>query len=763
MVHLVRGCKRVFLAVLVTVAFWGSASTPAWADDEVDVAVDAFAIAGSSVGFTLDQTEKTIVKAIVRCAGTNKQLLICAREEVIRRLPADAQPIVTCMLQGKRIDACAEQAMVQRFPPEVRGITQCIARGQPLSQCGSAEAVRRLPPEIQAIASCIASGRTFEACAGEEAARRLPAETRDLTTCVVERSDFGRCTERAAANTTHKQALAVIEKLKADGRNDLGAGPPTPIGNIIGVAEGIREDDWLKVSRYGGPEVYKAAAKIVLNVLLTPVFQPLIGPIVDTIVQNRVDLVTRLVKALKKKDEKAVGEIAVEGYLILHVEVACALPMPDDMREALCGTVGKIIKDVAHVGGDAADLAKRLIAQPLNIPDALWTETQSVRERLEGKKTGCTPAPNYYASNYVQCYHRATYLKMSEPTRLGGLSESLNNVCRRYYDRCYFSNRFDGLCNPQRDMFLSHVDQLAAGVDEAAALYARSLHDSLATAGSQACIHAIATKRVQDFTTNCADALQQQVPMTGGVSDDSCHAGQPSTTQSAHWLACKKAIDARNPQRVAADVCRESQKSWERTLRSAARLPDSAPANDAPGTGTSSPRLSAADLLARRELKVEVDGTQVWLVNAKTGKCLTIAGGVSTENNVGAVQFMCDGDLSRRWTLTKIGVGGVYQVRNVKTGKCLTIAGGVSTDNNVGALQYNCDNHPSRTWKISDATGGLYRIINVQTAKCLTIAGGVSTDNNVGALQYNCDANLSRRWKMTPPHSRRLGRMPTTK
>jgi len=84
---------------------------------------------------------------------------------------------------------------------------------------------------------------------------------------------------------------------------------------------------------------------------------------------------------------------------------------------------------------------------------------------------------------------------------------------------------------------------------------------------------------------------------------------------------------------------------------------------------------------------------------------------------------------------------------NAQTGKCLTIAGGRSTDNNVTALQFNCDSDPSRTWRISDVTGGgVYQIRNVQTGKCLTIAGGVRTDNNVPALQFNCDTDLSRRW-----------------
>jgi cytolethal distending toxin subunit A len=138
---------------------------------------------------------------------------------------------------------------------------------------------------------------------------------------------------------------------------------------------------------------------------------------------------------------------------------------------------------------------------------------------------------------------------------------------------------------------------------------------------------------------------------------------------------------------------------------------------------------------------------EVMLVNAKTGKCLTIAGGVSTANNVEAVQFDCDSDPSRRWRLNEMSGGNIYQIRNVQTNKCLTIAGGESTDNNVTALQFDCDSHPSRTWRISDVTdSGVYQIRNVQTNKCLTIAGGESTANNVTALQFDCDSHPSRRW-----------------
>ena len=160
------------------------------------------------------------------------------------------------------------------------------------------------------------------------------------------------------------------------------------------------------------------------------------------------------------------------------------------------------------------------------------------------------------------------------------------------------------------------------------------------------------------------------------------------------------------------------------------------------------PQVSSVDLSALPQPpQAQQFANQLMLVNAKTGKCLTIAGGVSTDNNVEAVQFDCDRDPSRRWTLKKMAGGNIYQIKNVKTGKCLTIAGGESTANNVTALQFDCDSHPSRTWRISDVTGsGVYQIKNVQTEKCLTIAGGESTANNVTALQFDCDTDQSRRW-----------------
>ena len=107
----------------------------------------------------------------------------------------------------------------------------------------------------------------------------------------------------------------------------------------------------------------------------------------------------------------------------------------------------------------------------------------------------------------------------------------------------------------------------------------------------------------------------------------------------------------------------------------------------------------AAGILYAPATQASTSSREAMLVNGNTGKCLTIAGGVSTENNVTALQFTCDDHPSRRWTLRQVP-GDNFRIRNVQTNKCLTIAGGVSTENNVEALQFTCDSHPSRAWRV---------------------------------------------------------------
>jgi cytolethal distending toxin subunit A len=69
------------------------------------------------------------------------------------------------------------------------------------------------------------------------------------------------------------------------------------------------------------------------------------------------------------------------------------------------------------------------------------------------------------------------------------------------------------------------------------------------------------------------------------------------------------------------------------------------------GLMASGPFAAAASYVSMGAHPALPVGSELSLINAQTGKCLTIAGGVSTESNVEAVQFECDADPSRRWTL----------------------------------------------------------------------------------------------------------------
>jgi cytolethal distending toxin subunit A len=135
------------------------------------------------------------------------------------------------------------------------------------------------------------------------------------------------------------------------------------------------------------------------------------------------------------------------------------------------------------------------------------------------------------------------------------------------------------------------------------------------------------------------------------------------------------------------------------------------------------------------------------IVNANSGLCLTIAGGV-TAANATAVQYTCDGDPSRSWTSSSADGAENLHFTNVNSGLCLTIAGG-GTGRNATAVQYTCDTDPSRRWRTVRNSNGNYQIVNVNSGLCLTVAGG-ATGLNVPAVQYLCDGDPSRDWQLRP-------------
>jgi hypothetical protein len=100
------------------------------------------------------------------------------------------------------------------------------------------------------------------------------------------------------------------------------------------------------------------------------------------------------------------------------------------------------------------------------------------------------------------------------------------------------------------------------------------------------------------------------------------------------------------------------------------------------------------------------------VVNVNSGKCLAIAAD-SRDDNGFATQYGCDDDPARQWRLRAPAGAGVLLsvvpvgdtlIENGRSGKCLTIAGGASAENGV-AVQYECDGEQSRRWSIRLAAG----------------------------------------------------------
>ena len=101
--------------------------------------------------------------------------------------------------------------------------------------------------------------------------------------------------------------------------------------------------------------------------------------------------------------------------------------------------------------------------------------------------------------------------------------------------------------------------------------------------------------------------------------------------------------------------------------------------------------------------------------NVNSGKCLTIAGD-SVEDNGFAVQGGCGSDPSGLWWVRRpagvLAPAAAVRLENGRSHRCLTVAGGSDAENGV-AVQYACDAEDSRRWSMRLVAGpvlqGRYR------------------------------------------------------
>lgn len=145
--------------------------------------------------------------------------------------------------------------------PAVKALVRCGLEGRPMLDCARSQVIDGLPRPAQAVAHCMVLGIAFDACGSPEVLRQMPVSARALVRCISTRSAVGTCSELIAIDAQQRQLLRVIDKLRADGRHDEDVTASAALRSLIGLTEALRDGDWDKVARIGGPEVHKVALR----------------------------------------------------------------------------------------------------------------------------------------------------------------------------------------------------------------------------------------------------------------------------------------------------------------------------------------------------------------------------------------------------------------------------------------------------------------------------------------------------------------------
>ena len=143
-----------------------------------------------------------------------------------------------------------------------------------------------------------------------------------------------------------------MKKLTEEKTDRLGQSGST-VQRIVKIAEGIKDDDWLQVLQYAGPEAYKFAVKIVIAAVVpgAAFLAPLTGPVIDRVVDSNAGFATDLITAAKNNDPVKGGEVVAEFVMSYYLIYGCALIPDGAVKEATCGKLEKIIGDIAGIGG----------------------------------------------------------------------------------------------------------------------------------------------------------------------------------------------------------------------------------------------------------------------------------------------------------------------------------------------------------------------------------------------------------------------------
>ncbi len=496
----------------------------------------------------------------------------CAQDALVKQIPdPSVQAVTGCLLAGQQTpQQCAVTALPADTPPDMRNALNCVVNGTPVQQCAAGalpagfkeaaaclanpSAVQQclqnqlasaLPPgPAQDMARCMTDPARAQQCALDQVNKQLPGMA-DLTNCLAKDPNFAHCADRAAvSDPTIQKALDALKSLHADASDALtavGSGPGS-LGNIVRVAQGVRDNKWDDVLLYGGTELYKQVVKIAITAFLEDIGGPagtalgdLAGPVVDAVVQHRLDLVACLLDSARRKDVPKGSQCVAEFYFVAQVEMPCALMtslLPSDAAEATCGNLGKAIQAVGGLVHDLTDDAGHLIQ------DAADDVGLGNDVRALAGGDNCPSTADYYAKNVLVCAKEQAYLQLTRSPRAQAVADNLNSMCRHDFAGCTHhvvgdihiglggisiaggdSQRLDQKCNPLQDAFRKNATGLANGLQQVADGFARGNFKVPPKCASQDARDAA----ISDFVPDCVAALQGQFPgLSTGVGWSTC-------------------------------------------------------------------------------------------------------------------------------------------------------------------------------------------------------------------------------------------------
>lgn len=124
-------------------------------------------------------------------------------------------------------------------------------------------------------------------------------------------------------------------------------------------------------------------------------------------------------------------------------------------------------------------------------------------------------------------------------------------------------------------------------------------------------------------------------------------------------------------------------------------------------------------------------------------KCLEVDRG-QTANNVGIVQFSCDGSDEQSLNL-RSRAGNTFNIIAKHSGKCFDVPGGDSSDN-LPLQHFDCDGSSEQFFSMRDVGGGSFNLVT-NNGKCFDVPGG-DTGDYVGINQFSCDGSIEQKFTL---------------